>query len=144
VLAVEAMLGAAGITLDKSKANIKVAEQISNVITNKDFDMSCWGLQMTPDDDAVRQIEQFLKSNSGSNRSGYKSPAMDVALSELKRAGTDDARIAAWKKVADLWNQDAIGVPLFATPQGVFWNKKVNGIKPVGLSSVVLDKAWLD
>jgi peptide/nickel transport system substrate-binding protein len=144
VLAVEAMLGAAGITLDKSKANIKVAEQISNVITNKDFDMSCWGLQMTPDDDAVRQIEQFLKSNSASNRSGYKNPAMDTALSELKKAGTDEARTAAWKKVADLWNQDAIGVPLFHTPQGVFWNKKVHGIKPVGLSSVVLDKAWLE
>jgi peptide/nickel transport system substrate-binding protein len=144
VLAVEALLGAAGIQLDKSKANIKIAEQISNVITNKDFDISCWGLQMTPDDDAVRQIEQFLKSTSASNRGGYKNPAMDAALAEMKRAGDDQSRTAAWKKVAELWNQDVISIPLSHTPQGVFWSGKVQGVKPVGLSSVVLDKAWIN
>jgi peptide/nickel transport system substrate-binding protein len=143
VIAVEALLGQAGITLDKSDANVTVAEQTANVIVNKDFEMSCWGLQLSPDDDSTRQIEQFLRTGNAGNRGAYANPQMDVALSDLKTASTDDERTEAWRSITELWNEDMIGVSLFATPQGTFWNADVHGIQPTGLSAVLLDKTWI-
>jgi len=143
VIAVEALLGQAGITLDKSDANVTVAEQTANVIVNKDFEISCWGLQLSPDDDSTRQIEQFLRSNNAGNRGGYANPEMDAALSDLKTSSTDDERTDAWRSITELWNEDMIGVSLFATPQGTFWNTDVHGIRPTGLSAVLLDKTWI-
>jgi peptide/nickel transport system substrate-binding protein len=144
VLAVTTMLTNAGMVVDGARANVKVSEQVADVITNKDFDMACWGLQNTPDDAASAQIDQFLRSNSASNRTGYKNPAADAALTELKGAGTDAARTAAYKKIADLWNADMPGVPIFQPPQGVYWSTKVHGIKGTGLSAAAFDKAWIE
>jgi peptide/nickel transport system substrate-binding protein len=143
-LTIQTMLKAAGIDVDTTRAGVKVSEQVDDVITKKDFDTACWGLQNTPDDAASAQIDQFLRSTSASNRTGYKNPAMDAALTELKGAGTDAARVAAYKKIADLWSTDLPGVPIFHTPQGVYWTSKVHGIKGTGLSAAAFDKAWIE
>ncbi|MEO8695296.1 MAG: ABC transporter substrate-binding protein [Acidimicrobiales bacterium] len=144
VLTITTMLKNAGMDVDLTRANIKVSEQVDDVITKKDFDMACWGLQNTPDDAASAQIDQFLRSTSASNRTGYKNPTMDAALTELKGAGTDAARTAAYKKIADLWNTDLPGVPIFQAPQGVYWTTKVHGIKGTALSAAAFDKAWIE
>ena len=143
-LAIQAMLKDAGMDVDTTRAAVKVSEQVDDVITKKDFDIACWGLQNTPDDNAIAQLDQFLRSTSGSNRTGYKSTAMDAILSELKGAGTDQARTAASKKLADLWVADLPGVPIFHTPQGVYWTSKVHGIKGTALSAAAFDKAWIE
>ena len=69
---------------------------------------------------------------------------MDAILSELKAAGTDQARVAASKKLADLWATDLPGIPIFHTPQGVYWTSKVHGIKGTALSAAAFDKAWIE
>jgi peptide/nickel transport system substrate-binding protein len=143
-LTIQAMLKDAGIDVDTTRASVKVSEQVDDVITKKDFDTACWGLQNTPDDNAIAQLDQFLRSTSGSNRTGYKNPAMDAILSELKAAGTDQARVAASKKLADLWATDLPGIPIFHTPQGVYWTSKVHGIKGTALSAAAFDKAWIE
>jgi ABC-type oligopeptide transport system substrate-binding subunit len=143
-LAVQTMLKNAGIEVDATRAAVKVTEQIDDVITKKDFDLACWGLQNTPDDNGAAQLDQYLRSTSAGNRTGYKSAAMDAALVELKAAGTDQARVAATKKVAELWSTDLPGIPIMHTAQGVFWNPKVHGIKGTGLSAASFDKAWIE
>jgi peptide/nickel transport system substrate-binding protein len=143
-LAIQTMLKAAGIEVDTARANIKVSEQVDDVITKKDYDLACWGLQTTPDDAGAAQIDQFLRSTSASNRTGYKNATMDATLTELKGASTDAARTAAFKKIAELWATDMPGVPIFHTPQGVYWTSKVHGIKGTGLSAAAFDKAWIE
>jgi peptide/nickel transport system substrate-binding protein len=143
-LTVEAMLKGAGIDVDTTRANVTVNESVADVITKKDYDLACWGLQMSPDDSAPTQIDQFLRSTSASNRTGYSNPAMDAALTELQAASTDQTRTAAYKKVALLWSSDVPSVPIFHLIQGVFWNSNVMGMKGTGLTSVVLDKVWLN
>ena len=44
-------------------------------------------------------LDQALRSDSASNRAGYKSPDMDKALLELKVASSDDAKKTAYKKI---------------------------------------------
>jgi peptide/nickel transport system substrate-binding protein len=143
-LAVSTLLAAAGIKVNTDRANVPVNEQIADVITKKDYDLACWGLQMTPDDGASSQIDQFLRSTSASNRVGYASPEMDAALNDLQKAQTDEARKAAYKSIAELWNRDVPSVPLLHLEQGVFWTPEVKGMRGAGLTNVALDKVWLD
>jgi peptide/nickel transport system substrate-binding protein len=142
-IAVITLLESAGITVNTERANVPVSEQVADVITKKDYDIACWGLQMTPDDAASGQIDQFLRSTSGSNRSGYANPEMDAALDDLQAAQTDEDRTAAYTKIAELWTEDVPSVPLLHLEQGVFWRDEVKGIRAVGLTSVALDDAWL-
>ena len=69
---------------------------------------------------------------------------MDAALTELKGALTDTAKVAAYKKITDLWVTELPAAPLFQPPQGVYWMPKVHGIKGAGLSAAAFDKAWIE
>lgn len=136
-------LTAAGIQVDMSKAELDQNTVIADVITNKNYDLACWGIQLTPDDWAFTQADSFLRSTSGSNRTGYKSAAMDAALAEIKKAATDDAKKAAWKKLADLWVSDVVSVGLSAAEERTIWAAKVQGVAPASFSTVELTKAWI-
>jgi ABC-type oligopeptide transport system substrate-binding subunit len=132
-------------TVDTTRTNITVTEETNDVIVKRDYDLAgCFGLQITPDDNAVAFLEQNLRSTSPSNRTGYASPAMDAALTELKRASTEQAKIAGFKKIADLWNEGMPQLPLFHTEESVFWSAKVHGIRSTGLYAALLDKAWME
>jgi peptide/nickel transport system substrate-binding protein len=143
-LAVSTLLEAAGIKVNTDRASVPVNEQVADVITKRDYDLACWGLQATPDDGASSQFDQFLRSTSASNRGGYASPDMDAALNDLQKAQNDDQRKAAYKTIAELWNRDVPSVPLLQLEQGVFWTPQVMGMRGAGLSNVSLDKVWLD
>ena len=122
-----------------SVAQLKILQE---VITKKDFDLACWGLQFTPDDGTVLQIESFLRSTSASNRVGYKNASVDAAITELKKAATDDAKTAAFKKISEAWANDAPSVPIAHVEERVVWSPKVRGLSTTAQNQVVFTKAW--
>ena len=136
-LSVQAMLSTVGIDLDMSRANQDVNQVIGDVITNKNFDIACWGLATTPDDWAFVQLDSLWRSTSGSNRTGYKSAAMDAALDEAKKASTDAAKTAAYKKIGDLVVADAVTVPISHAEERLTWSAKVHG--PIATSFTTAD-----
>ena len=136
-LSVEAMLTTVGIEVDTSRANQDVNQVIGDVITNKNFDLACWGLATPPDDWAFVQLDSIFRSTSGSNRTGYKSTAMDAALDEAKKAPTDAAKTAAYKKIADLIVADAVTVPIAHAEERLTWSAKVHG--PIATSFTTAD-----
>src|SRR5690606_32467993 len=99
-LAVQTMLEAVGITamVDTSKPT---AEHIQTVVVQKDFDMSGWGYAIASDDGAMAALAQNLQSTSPSNRVGFKSEAVDQALTDLRAAETDDDKVAAFRTIAE-------------------------------------------
>lgn len=141
-LGIKTQLEAAGMTVDDSKTNIDVPAILQEVITKKDFDLACWGLQFTPDDGTVLQIESFLRSTSASNRVGYKNASVDAAITELKKAATDDAKTAAFKKISEAWANDAPSVPIAHVEERVVWSPKVRGLSTTAQNQVVFTKAW--
>lgn len=142
-IAIATALESAGMTVDTTKTNVDTAQQLAEVITKKDYDLSCWGLQLSPDDGTQLQLESFLRSTSPSNRAGYKSAEMDDAISALKSASDDDAKKAAFERIAELWNQDVPSVPLAHVEERVVWSDRVHGLTTTAQSTVLLDKAWL-
>jgi peptide/nickel transport system substrate-binding protein len=143
-LSVQAMLQNVGIEVDMTRSNLDVNQVIADVITNRNYDLACWGLSIPADDWAFTQLESFLRSTSGSNRTGYKSPAMDAALAELKKAATTETKTAAYKKIADLFVADVPSVIIGAVEERLVYRKDLKGVAPASFTTIELSKAWID
>jgi ABC-type oligopeptide transport system substrate-binding subunit len=88
-------------------------------------------------------LDQNLRSDSASNRTGYKSPEMDKALVELKVASTDDAKKVAYKKVSDLLVRDLPWLTEAAVEEYVAWRPEVRGVYATLATTVYFDRAWI-
>lgn len=141
-ITVQTQLTAAGFEVDMSRSNLDVNQVIADVITNKNYDLACWGASATPDDYAYVQLDSLFRSTSGSNRTGYKSPAMDAALAEAKKAATNDAKTAAYKKIADLIVADAPVAPIAHAEEYVTYSAKIIGARPTAAGTLDFAKAF--
>ena len=142
-LAIKTMLELAGMTVDLD-ASKSTTDQVAQITTQKDFDMAIWGSPQLEDSDlSWLVLDQALRSDSASNRAGYKNPDMDKALLELKVASTDDAKKAAYKKISDLLTRDVPWVTEGAVEEYIAWRPEVRGIY-ANLSTILyFDKAWI-
>ena len=141
-LTIQTALTAVGIEVDTTRANMDVNQVIADVITNKNYDLACWGAATTPDDYGYVQLESLFRSTSGSNRTGYKSAAMDAALDEAKKAGTDAAKTAAFKKIGDLIVGDAVTAPIAHAEERLTWSAKVQGPIPTAFTTANFAKTF--
>ncbi len=141
-LTVQAELQAVGMNpqLDTSK---DVTAQVVAISTQKNFDVSTWGIALSNDDGAVPALAQNLLTTSSSNRVGYSNPKVDTAIKDLFAATNDAQKKADYKIVAEAVYTD---VPLFVwttIEEYTAWNPNVHGITPTSRSSVFFDKAWI-
>jgi peptide/nickel transport system substrate-binding protein len=76
------------------------------------------------------------------NRSRYRSPAMDTLLRKARMAHTHDERLLAYREAQDLFQKDMPFVPLYHVSVFTAYNRSVRGLLegPTGL--VRYDKAW--
>lgn len=140
-LAVQAMLQLAGMTVDIDTVDATVSATNKR---NGAYQIATHGFNITDDDMGIaRSISGNLSSTSTTNRMGYKSPAMDAALTALKVASTDAAKLAAYKTIAQLYVQDVPFLVTSAVDERPTWNATVNDIKPGLQSMIYLDKAWI-
>ena len=121
-ITIQTQLTAVGFDVDMTRSNIDVVQLIADVITNKNYDLACWGASATPDDYAYVQFDSLLRGASASNRTGYKSAAMDTALAETKKAATAAAKTAGYKKIAELIVQDVPFVPIASAEEYVAYS----------------------
>jgi hypothetical protein len=106
--------------------------------------LAVWGFNVSADDYGYIALDQNLRSDSPSNRIGYKSTVMDAALRELRLAGTDAAKTAAFKKIAETWNTDAVSAVYEATIESIFFSPKVHGLTFTQQSMTAFEKAWIE
>jgi peptide/nickel transport system substrate-binding protein len=142
-LAVRTMLESAGIQVT-AKNDLGVSAFQAEVITKKDYDLTVWGFNASPDDYGYVALDQNLRSDSPSNRLGYRSVAMDAALRELRLASSDAAKTAAFKKIADTWNADAVSAVYEAAVELVIWSPKVHGLVFTQQTMTGFEKAWIE
>jgi hypothetical protein len=64
---------------------------------------ACWGLSAHTDDLGFWNLFNNFSSTSGSNRAGYKSPAMDAGLTLVRSASTDDQKKAGYKAMSEAY-----------------------------------------
>lgn len=136
-IAVESMLKSAGIdvTVDSSKDTAAVVNQ---VLVNKDYELAQWGLTFTGDDLLYSNLAQNL-----TGRYGYSSDAMNAGLAALRKATTNDQKLAAVKSIAEVWASDNPIASLAHFTALVAFDKDVHGVTDSVATTVFLDKAWI-
>jgi peptide/nickel transport system substrate-binding protein len=142
-LAAQTLLQQAG--MDPSlDVNVDTTAQINKVIVQKDFDVTGWGVAISPDDGALWGLTQNLFSTSTSNRIGYKNTAVDTALKSLRTATTDDQKKAAYKTIAEQVAIDIPILPFSKVEEFIVWKDNIHGVRQTNRSGVVFDKAWIE
>ncbi|HUP73654.1 MAG TPA: hypothetical protein VM282_11500 [Acidimicrobiales bacterium] len=91
---------------------------------------------------AVFALAQNLRSDSPSNRVGFKSPVVDQALKDIRAATTDAEKTAAFKKISEEVNAQLPFVTIAATEEYNAFTPKLQGA--VGRSYIFFDQAWLE
>jgi peptide/nickel transport system substrate-binding protein len=142
-IAVQTMLQNVGmtVTLDIGKT---IVDQIAQIQTLKDFDVTGWGLAIPPDDGAVWALAQNFHSTGVSNRVGFKNATVDQALKEIRQAKSDAEAKAAYKKVTDAIAAEVPALPWAKIEEFIAWPANVKGVRQTNRSGVTLDKAWID
>jgi peptide/nickel transport system substrate-binding protein len=116
---------------------------VSKVLTQRDFDAATWGLGLSDESDA--NYTQLLGSfGSATKRYGYSSPDMDAAIEALRVADTDAKKIAAYKKISEIWLRDNPALVITYIPSAVIMSPKVHGIDRTGQSMTLFDKTWME
>jgi peptide/nickel transport system substrate-binding protein len=139
--AIREQLAAVGIDL---QVNVDggTDEQVQ-ALAQRDFDLACWGLQLTADDVGADSLRQNLYSTLGTNRGGYESAEMDAALDALRTGRDAASRQAAYRRIAALYARDLPFYVDAAIEEYVAWNGRVAGVTPTLGSVVAFDAAWL-
>ncbi|MEO8695335.1 MAG: ABC transporter substrate-binding protein [Acidimicrobiales bacterium] len=140
-LAVKTALDAVGFNVEMQTAPA-TSDLIRIVVTEKNFDMACWSLQVF-DAGAWVKLERFLGSTSTSNRSGYANPAMDAALADLRKAKTPDDRKRIIGQMQTIWNETAPSAIIRAGEPTVVWGNSLHGLTFNGEIIVHFDKAYI-
>jgi peptide/nickel transport system substrate-binding protein len=142
-IALAAQLQAVGITVDLDNDN-DVTQQVTAVSTEKSYDVAVdWGYELPQaPDEFYAQLNKAM--NSVAPRFGYSSPEMDAALDQLRVATTDDARTAAFKTIAEVWNRDMPAAILGVHHSAWIGSPKLHGITQTTSDLILLGDAWLE
>jgi peptide/nickel transport system substrate-binding protein len=138
--AIREQLAAVGIELQVD-VDGGTEEQVQ-ALTLRDFDLACWGLQVTPDALGAESLRQNLLSTLGTNRSGYESTEMDAALDALRLAPDPAAAQGAYRRIAELYARDLPFYVDAAVEEYVVWSSDVVDVVPTLGSVVAFDRAW--
>jgi len=142
-IALEGMLRAAGINAQVDTSKDSAAEQ-AIVTGSKDFDLARWGTAIGPDDSALWSLAQALQTGVASNRVGFKSPAVDQALKDLRSAKDDNAKKAAYKIIAEEFNAQVPWINYSAVETLKAFSPKVHGVTGSHRQYVYFDKTWME
>src|SRR5262249_49733212 len=140
-ITVKGLLEAAGMTV--AVTNVPTADLISRVITDKNYDITTWSLNVLPEA-PWSGIDRNLRSDSPTIRNGYADPNFDAALAELRKATTVEQKKTALADVQKVWNATYPGVMYQQDEQYLTWGDKVHGVKLTREGVAMFDDVDLD
>ena len=138
---VQGLLEAVGMKV--AVTNVPSAELSPKVVTEKNFDLACWGLNATDAAPWATALNQYASDARG-NRVAYANPDMDAALGDLRAATDDAARKAALGRVQTTWNATLPTAILTAQQWFIPWTERVHGLVLTRDTIPVFDQAWVD
>lgn len=137
-LAVEAMLGAVGITLVVEL--LPTGEQIGR-LGRGEFDIITNGWNSGPDT-SVLSLVRNASSTSLTNRMGYLSTDMDALISEALATPPSELK-PVMAKINDQLHADFAAVTYAVTSEGLVWQPNIKGIIPTMSSIFLFHGAYL-
>jgi len=139
--AVKASLEAVGFEV-ATRPMRTIAEQISTIVVERDFDVAAWGLN-------YREADPFSKMFATMHSDGtqvyemYTSAEMDALLEELQAAATPEERVAAMDGIQEQVNTDVPYLNWAPFAEYTAWDEDVHGVVGAAASMIHLADAWV-
>lgn len=140
-LVIEAQLERAGFDVELANSQ-PVSDTVKQVITDKNFDMACWGL--TPAQNLWPTFDRYFRSGSSGNVGGFADPTVDAALDDLLRAATPEQTRAALADLQTAWNTSVPAAPLWAVEEFVAIAPELQGVVLDRTTIVRFEHAYLE
>ncbi|HEV8296635.1 MAG TPA: ABC transporter substrate-binding protein [Acidimicrobiales bacterium] len=128
------------VAVDTSKDTSGVVNQ---VLVLRDFDLATWALGWLDESD-VNYLQLIGSFNTKNPRYGYANPDLEAAIDLLRVADTQEKRVAAYKRISEIWAKDDPGLVTTVIPQAMLYSPKVHGLVRTGQSITLFDKAYVD
>jgi peptide/nickel transport system substrate-binding protein len=135
------LLTAAGFTV-KLKNDYDTNSLVADILTNKSYDLGCWGFNFAEEAPEVA-LQQAVLSTSTANAMNYVNAEVDAQIKIVREGKTDAERKAALDKIQEIWRNDMPTAVYEAVPEMIAWQKKVHGLKMTVGTVVLFDKAWI-
>jgi peptide/nickel transport system substrate-binding protein len=111
--------------------------------TRGDYDLAILGWQAdSPDPNDFLSALLASESIGTTNRSRYRSPAMDALLKRARMESEGAERVATYREAQELFQADMPWVPLYHVPVFTAYRNAVRGLVPGPTGLLRYDKAW--
>jgi peptide/nickel transport system substrate-binding protein len=111
--------------------------------TRGDYDLAVLGWQAdTVDPNDFLSALLASESIGTTNRSRYRSPAMDTLLNRARRGGDPEERLAVYRDAQELFQKDMPWVPLYHVAALTAYRRVVRGVVRGATGILRYDKAW--
>ncbi|MFC0527692.1 ABC transporter substrate-binding protein [Phytohabitans kaempferiae] len=140
-LVVQAQLTQAGFKVNFT-GNLQLSDLVTRVLTTSNYNISCWGLNVNDENPWVG-LDQF-RSDSQSNYLGYKNPAVDQAIADLKAATDVEGQKKALGAIQTAWQTDPGVAVLAGIENFIAYSKQLRGMKSSASNVLLFDKAFLE
>ena len=139
-ITIQTLLTAAGIEVELQSKPI--SEIVTQVLTNKDYDLSTWAYGMS-DEVPANYVQLSGTFGAPNGRYGYSSPDMVAAVDKMRTAATDADRTAAYKAVTEIWTRDVPAAVVYSAPSAFVSTAKLQGAVRTAGANILFDKAFL-
>ncbi len=140
--AVKASLEAVGmkVTLRPMRT---IAEQITAIVIDRDYDVAAWGLN-------YREADPFSKMYSTLHSDGTQvygmatSPERDALLDELQATADQDAAVEVMDRIQQDYNESIPFLSWSPWAEYIAWDTDVHGVVGLASSMILMADAWID
>lgn len=119
-----------------------VADTITSVAVNRDYDVAGWGLSFR-EGDPFSKMFSTTHSASPSTLGMATTPEMDELLDEFKAASEESDQIEIMGRIQEQSNEQASYMNWGAVAEFAAWSPDVHGVIGAMNSIVLLDEAWV-
>ncbi|MEU3270209.1 ABC transporter substrate-binding protein [Saccharomonospora sp. NPDC006951] len=139
-LAFKAQLEAVGFEVTTNLART-VADQISKISVEKDYDVVAWGLSYR-ESDPFSKMYATMHSNGTQVYSGYTSGKLDELIERFQAAASEKDQLAVMDEIQRQVNEDVPYLSWGPFAEIVTWNDNVHGVTGAANSMVLLGSSW--
>ncbi|SEK73167.1 peptide/nickel transport system substrate-binding protein [Blastococcus sp. DSM 46786] len=140
-LAVQANLEAVGFTVETELLQ-SIADQISRIAVNRDYDVAAWG-NAYREGDPLAKMYPTLHSSGTQTYGMATSPEMDALLEDFQAAATTEEQLDVMDAIQQQVNETVPFLDWGPLAELIVWSDDVHGVQGAMASMVLFDEAWI-
>lgn len=140
-LAAEALLENVGFDVEVLNDGT-IQDLIGAVIINADYDLGCWGFNLSDETPYIPVLQHTCTSRS--NRTGYCDERMDAAVAQLRAANTNPDIQAALAEIWAIWQETIPSASVETIEEYVLFRDNIRGAIGTQTGGILFHDAYIE